>query len=232
MAKYQGAMSIVFHKISSVALLLAGLSISAFLFPSCSAGMGEEERAEIVEVLTNKITPEGVGDLKYGQPMSEVALSQKDSTTTAYAVLIITGINMPGIDIPDKTGTYRLPIHVLAIGNGEVGYYGPVGYAWNPDSKLTYFAVNIIDRDVKDWVDTLLHELVDGYRKRGYKEILREKNNIKNAIVLSKGAFNIFIEDNGENEIFILCGYNLIGSRIYKDYRQVFTSPKNGCSII
>lgn len=230
-------MTMVPHKIVRVALLLSGLFSSCLLFTSCSTGIGEEERAEIVEVLTKEITPEGVGDLKYGQPMSEVALSQNDSTATAYAIFIRSGINMPGIDIPDKTGTYRLPIHVTAIGNSEVGSNtffstGRVKHRWNSDSKLTYFMVNIIVRDTKDGVNTLLNELVDGYKNCGYKEILCEKNNIKNAVVLSKGTFNLFIEDNGEDEIFILCGYNLIGSQIYEEYRQVFSSPKNGMSII
>lgn len=216
------------HTISSIVWSFLVL----ICFSSCSDKMSESDRAEIVKTLIEKITPIGIGDFKYEQPMSEVALSQNDSSATPQAINLCHGVGILRYDIPDSKGKYGSPLRIAACSDLEMGkeYYtssGGIIHKWNPKSKLKFFHVQIHSKE-GDWVNPLLNNIVNGFIKSGYTVDSREVNDPKTAVLLSKGNFNLFIMDNGKNDIDILCGYNLKEMKAYSDFRELFLSPKIG----
>lgn len=153
--------------------------------------MSEEDRSEIVKTLTKKITPVGIGEFKYGQPMRDVALSQNDSDVTSQVINIYHGVGILRYDIPDSKGEYGSPLRISAWSDFEIrkDYHtssGEIIHKWNPKSELKVFHVQIHFKE-GDWVNPLLKDIVNGFIKSGYIVNSHEINNPKTAVLLSKG---------------------------------------------
>lgn len=158
---------------------------------------GEKLIKQIVEL----ITPQGIGDFKFGTPMSAIASSM------GYDINNVANSNACNLSMPlEQHGNYLFALNLFSyqVIAGRNFYNQAL---WNPNSTVDI--ITLIVETAGSWGNKGVNEIVNIYKTKGYSEVRHVENKGKILYILNNGDTQMFINNMSDHQIAIIYGHGI-----------------------